>query len=299
MLCFGSARAFSKPSFYRAAAANRGIRSTAALDRKPLTQFSAPASVTRDNSWLKPRSLRLASASTVTESDTSYDIENKKNGLDSYEPSTFESDIYQWWEKAGCFEPDAKQKPRVGEKPYVLPMPPPNVTGRLHMGHAIFVALQDVLARFHRMRGRPVLWLPGTDHAGIATQLQVEKQLIAEGTTREEVGREEFLRRVWEYKEEQGGHITRQLRSLGASADWSRERFTMDQDLSEGVAEAFVRLHEKGLVYRGEYMVNWAPLLKTAVSDLEVEYSEEEGKLYYFKYMIEDSEGMYFLDKAF
>jgi valyl-tRNA synthetase len=128
---------------------------------------------------------------------------------------------------------------------------------------------------------------PGTDHAGIATQLQVEKLLIAEGTTREEVGREAFLERVWDYKAEQGGHITRQLRSLGASADWSRERFTMDDSLSEAVSEAFVRLHEKGLVYRGEYLVNWAPLLKTAVSDLEVEYSEEEGKLYYFKYMVE------------
>ena len=131
----------------------------------------------------------------------------------------------------------------------------------------------------------------GTDHAGIATQLQVEKLLISEGTTREEVGREKFLERVWEYKAEQGGHITRQLRSLGASADWSRERFTMDSDLSDAVSEAFVRLHDKGLVYRGEYMVNWAPLLKTAVSDLEVEYSEEEGKLYYFKYMVEGSDG--------
>lgn len=132
----------------------------------------------------------------------------------------------------------------------------------------------------------------GTDHAGIATQLQVEKQLIAEGTTREAVGREEFLRRVWLYKEEQGGHITRQLRSLGASADWSRERFTMDSDLSLAVTEAFVRLHEKGLVYRGEYMVNWAPMLKTAVSDLEVEYSEEQGQMYYFKYMVDGSEGV-------
>ncbi len=131
----------------------------------------------------------------------------------------------------------------------------------------------------------------GTDHAGIATQLQVEKQLIAEGTSREEVGREEFLDRVWKYKGEQGGHITRQLRSLGASADWTRERFTMDNDLSEAVSEAFVRLHDKGLIYRGEYMVNWAPLLKTAVSDLEVEYSEEEGKLYFFKYMVEGSDG--------
>lgn len=220
-----------------------------------------------------------------------YDSLNKEKGLDKYEPSAFENEIYAWWETEGCFEPDAKQAPHEGQKsPYVLPMPPPNVTGRLHMGHVLFVALQDVLARFHRMRGRPVLWLPGTDHAGIATQLQVEKALIAEGTSREEVGREEFLRRTWEYKEEQGGHITRQLRCLGASADWSRERFTMDADLSEGVTEAFVRLHEKGLVYRGEYMVNWAPMLKTAVSDLEVDYADEEGKLYYFKYMVEDSE---------
>ncbi len=135
----------------------------------------------------------------------------------------------------------------------------------------------------------------GTDHAGIATQLQVEKQLIAEGTTREAVGREAFLERVWEYKNEQGGLITGQMRSLGASADWSRERFTMDQDLSNAVSEAFVRLYDKGLIYRGEYMVNWAPLLKTAVSDLEVEYSEEEGKLYYFKYLVDggDENGMW------
>lgn len=177
------------------------------------------------------------------------------------------------------------------------------------MGHVMFVALQDVLARFHRMRGRPVLWTPGTDHAGIATQLQVEKLLLTEGRRRatdeemaaasseEEkaklVGREEFLERVWEYKEEQGGAITSQLRSLGASADWSRERFTMDPALSVGVTEAFNRLHEKGLVYRGTYMVNWSPGLMTAVSDLEVEYSDEEGKLYYFKYMVEsdDEEG--------
>mmetsp|Transcript_30261 Transcript_30261/g.45654 ORF Transcript_30261/g.45654 Transcript_30261/m.45654 type:complete len:1042 (+) Transcript_30261:827-3952(+) len=224
--------------------------------------------------------------------NSKYDEENQSQGIvGSYNPSAFESHIYKWWEDAGCFTPDAKQSKECNTKqPYVLPMPPPNVTGRLHMGHAIFVALQDVLARFHRMRGKPVLWLPGTDHAGIATQLQVEKALIAEGTTREEVGRDEFLKRTWQYKEEQGGHITRQLRSLGASADWTRERFTMDADLSEAVVEAFVRLHEKGLVYRGEYMVNWAPMLQTAVSDLEVEYSDEEGKLFYFKYMVEGGE---------
>ena len=256
--------------------------------------------------WLSRHFMTSTSTSTSTSSTTTdqkpYDILNHEQGLTgSYDPSLFEADIYRWWESSGCFDPDAKHgKPKSNpndnnnnkQHPYVLPMPPPNVTGRLHMGHAIFVALQDVLARFHRMRGRPVLWLPGTDHAGIATQLQVEKLLRQEGTTREQVGRDEFLRRVWTYKEEQGGHITRQLRSLGASADWSRERFTMDQDLSQAVAEAFVRLHEKGLVYRGEYMVNWAPLLKTAVSDLEVEYSEEEGKLYYFKYMVEGSDGV-------
>ena len=251
----------------------------------------------------------------TTTSDSQYDVTNAATDLSStsYDPTKFESSIYNWWETAGCFDPDAKQSAQASkdanQQPYVLPMPPPNVTGRLHMGHAIFVALQDVLARFHRMRGKPVLWTPGTDHAGIATQLQVEKLLMTEGKRRgtdEEiadakasgnddelqklVGRDEFLDKVWEYKEEQGGAITSQLRSLGASADWKRERFTMDPELSVGVSEAFVRLHEKGLVYRGTYMVNWSPGLMTAVSDLEVEYTDEEGKLYYFKYMVEDDE---------
>ena len=253
--------------------------------------------------------------SSTTIKDTQYDLSNISKGLanTSYEPSTFENEIYQWWETSGCFLPDSKQSPATSKsnnkQPYVLPMPPPNVTGRLHMGHAIFVALQDVLARFHRMRGRPVLWTPGTDHAGIATQLQVEKQLMTEGKKRatpEEieaakgnseqlsklVSREDFLKRTWKYKEEQGGAITSQLRSLGASADWTRERFTMDADLSVGVSEAFCRLHDKGLVYRGTYMVNWSPGLMTAVSDLEVEYTNEDGTLYYFKYMVEDENNM-------
>lgn len=262
--------------------------------------------VTTTTSPTNERLVRLMSTvnDEMTDSRTnqnvkSYDLLNRERGiLDKYDPSTFETDIYQWWEESGCFQPDAQNLARSQKttttsekKPYVLPMPPPNVTGRLHMGHAIFVALQDVLARFHRMRGRPVLWLPGTDHAGIATQLQVEKILIAEGTTREAVGRDVFLQRVWDYKNEQGGFITQQLRSLGASADWSRERFTMDSELSDAVVEAFVRLHDKGLIYRGEYMVNWAPMLKTAVSDLEVEYTDELGKLYYFKYMVDGSEG--------
>lgn len=199
-----------------------------------------------------------------------------------YNPTAVEEPLYKWWEDSGFFKPSQYQK---GEKKsYVLPMPPPNVTGGLHMGHAMFVALQDILARYHRMKGEPTLWLPGTDHAGIATQLLVERSLNAEGINRYDLGRDKFLEKVWEWKAEKGGYITQQLRRLGASADWSRERFTMDDGLSEAVAEAFVQLHDKGLVYRGEYMVNWSPNLRTAVSDLEVEYSEEEGKLYYFRY---------------
>jgi len=163
-------------------------------------------------------------------------------------------------------------------------MPPPNVTGALHMGHAMFAALQDAMARFQRMRGRPVLWLPGTDHAGIATQAVVERALEADGLSREGVGRAAFEERAWAWKGEFGGRITQQLRALGCSCDWSRERFTLDQGLSAAVAQAFTRLHADGLVYRGTYMVNWSPGLGTAVSDLEVEYSEEEGGMHYFRY---------------
>ena len=172
-------------------------------------------------------------------------------------------------------------------EPFTIAMPPPNVTGALHMGHAMFVTIQDIMARNARMRGRPTLWLPGTDHAGIATQLVVERSLEAEGLTREGVGRDEFERRTWEWKKEYGGRIGNQIRRLGASCDWSRERFTLDEGLSESVLEAFVTLHEKGLIYKGTYMVNWAPKLQTAVSDLEVEYADEPGTLYYFKYPVE------------
>lgn len=283
-----SAKAFTAP-------ARRAASSTAFALNKSVRSPRSTSSI----GWNAGMKLSMSTVEKSADAapslvNSEYDLANKAAGIGNYEPEKFESEIYKWWEDAGCFQPDAKQTKEEaasnGRESYVLPMPPPNVTGRLHMGHAIFVALQDVLARFHRMRGRPVLWLPGTDHAGIATQLQVEKALIAEGTSREEVGREVFLDRVWEYKAEQGGAITSQLRALGASADWTRERFTMDAENSESVTEAFVRFHEKGLVYRGEYMVNWAPMLKTAVSDLEVEYSEEEGKLYFFKYMIEDSD---------
>ncbi len=169
-------------------------------------------------------------------------------------------------------------------------MPPPNVTGALHIGHAMTASVEDLMIRYHRMRGRASLWIPGSDHAGIATQLQVERALRAEGTSREEIGREKFLERTWSWKEQYGGIITQQHRRLGASCDWERERFTMDEGLSRAVREAFVRLYEQELIYRGEYLINWSPGLQTAVSDLEVEYFEEDGYLYYFKYMVTDSE---------
>jgi len=205
----------------------------------------------------------------------------------NYDFKSVEEALYAWWLQKGYMKPDMKaQKPA-----YTIPMPPPNVTGYLHMGHALFVALQDILARFWRMRGHPTLWVPGTDHAGIATQLQVEKALLAEGTSRVEIGRDAFLKRVWEWKEEKGGYILKQMQRLGASADWSRERFTLEPDMSDAVAEAFVRLHEQGLVYRGDYMVNWSPNLQTAISDLEVEYAEEEGRLFYFRYDLADGSG--------
>jgi len=171
----------------------------------------------------------------------------------------------------------------------VIPMPPPNVTGSLHMGHAMFVTLEDIMVRYNRMNGRPTLWLPGTDHAGIATQLVVEKMLASEGIKRVDLGRDEFTKRVWEWKEKYGGTITNQIKRLGASCDWSRERFTLDEQLSRAVVEAFVKLHDKGLIYQGSYMVNWSPNLQTAVSDLEVEYSEEPGFLYHIKYRVAGS----------
>ena len=211
----------------------------------------------------------------------------------TYDFQATEQRIYEWWEKNGFFKPNNDpNKPDFdpARKPFVISIPPPNVTGELHLGHAMFVSMEDLMIRYHRMKGIPTLWVPGTDHAGIATQLQVEKMLRREGTTREAVGREEFLRRTWEWKGKYGGIITQQIRRLGASCDWERERFTLDDGLSKAVREAFVSLYEKGLIYRGPRLINWSPGLKTAVSDLEVEYSEEPGKLYYFKYMLVDSQ---------
>jgi len=182
----------------------------------------------------------------------------------SYQPDAIEGRWYQSWEENGYFSPGD------GEQSYCIALPPPNVTGNLHMGHAFQDTIMDVLTRFHRMRGEDTLWQPGTDHAGIATQMVVERQLNAEGKTRHDLGREAFINRIWEWKKESGGNITRQLRRMGASLDWSRERFTMDDGLSDAVQEVFVRLHEEGLIYRGKRLVNWDPVLHTAVSDLEV-----------------------------
>ena len=205
----------------------------------------------------------------------------------AYDYKEVEGRIYDWWEASGYFGVEILE----GEQPYVISMPPPNVTGELHLGHALFVAFEDLMTRHARMSGHPTLWLPGTDHAGIATQLQVEKHLLkTENRHREDIDREEFEAMVWDWKEKYGGIITQQLRRLGASCDWSRERFTLDDGLSVAVREAFVRLYDKGLIYRGAYLINWSPGLRTAVSDLEVEYHEEQGVLYYFHYRVADSE---------
>ncbi len=192
-----------------------------------------------------------------------------------------EGRLYDWWERNGWFRPEVAP---ADAEPFVISIPPPNVTGALHIGHALFVSLEDLMIRHARMQGKAALWVPGSDHAGIATQLQVEKMLAEEGRTRQQVGREEFLERIWAYKERYGGEILNQLRRMGASCDWERERFTLDDGLSEAVRDVFIALHEQGLIYRGPRLVNWSPGLQTAVSDLEVEHSEEPGKLYLFKY---------------
>ena len=202
----------------------------------------------------------------------------------SYDPERIEAFWRQRWEESGAFAPNAE-----GES-FCIMIPPPNVTGTLHMGHAFQDTLMDILTRWRRMQGRAALWQPGTDHAGIATQMVVERKLEREGRTRRELGRDAFVEEVWTWKRESGGHITRQLRRMGASVDWSRERFTMDEGLSEAVHEVFVQLHEQDLVYRGKRLVNWDPVLRTALSDLEVVASEEQGHLWHLRYPIVDSD---------
>ncbi len=202
----------------------------------------------------------------------------------TYDFHSVEERLYRWWEENGWFKPENAIDPD-GES-FTISIPPPNVTGELHQGHALFVALEDLMIRYARMRGKAALWVPGTDHAGIATQLQVERKLRNEGTSRQEIGRARFLEECWAWKEKYHGRIVGQLRRIGASCDWERERFTLDNGLNAAVREAFVRLYRMGLIYQAEYLVNWSPGLQTAVSDVEVEYSEEQGTLYYFKYPV-------------
>jgi valyl-tRNA synthetase len=203
-----------------------------------------------------------------------------------YAPPDIERRIYAHWEAHGWFAPR-----HTGGAAYCIVIPPPNVTGTLHMGHAFQHTLMDVLTRYHRMRGEETLWQPGTDHAGIATQMVVERQLEAEGTNRINLGREAFVERVWRWKTQSGGTIGAQMRRLGSSVDWSRERFTMDADLSRAVTEVFVRLHDEGLIYRGKRLVNWDPVLLTALSDLEVQSEEEDGQLWHLRYPFADGSG--------
>ena len=203
-----------------------------------------------------------------------------------FDSKSIEVKWYEKWLKSGAFSSDSSSQ----KKPYVIMMPPPNVTGSLHIGHALTFTIQDILIRFHRMQGFDVLWQPGTDHAGIATQMVVERELAKSNITRHSLGREKFVEKVWEWKEQSGGTITNQLRALGASPDWDKERFTMDEGLSKAVNYVFVKLYKEGLIYRDKRLVNWDPKLLTAISDLEVEQRDTNGKFWYFKYPIQDSD---------
>src|SRR5205823_884571 len=207
----------------------------------------------------------------------------------TYRPAAMEARRYELWERSGAFGAN----PDSGKPPYAIMMPPPNVTGSLHMGHALTFTLQDVLVRYRRMRGRDVLWQPGTDHAGIATEIVVGDQVIAEGGTKSGLGRDGFVARVWQWREESGGTITRQLRRLGASPDWRRERFTMDPALATAVRRVFVQLYREGLIYRDQRLVNWDPVMHTVISDLEVDSRETKGSLWYIRYSVTEMPGRF------
>ena len=207
-------------------------------------------------------------------------MSEKREMEKAYQPQAIENRLYEKWEAEGAFTAHRKE----GRKPFTIVMPPPNITGQLHMGHAMDGTMQDVLTRFHRMLGDPTLWLPGTDHASIATEVKIVDAMAEEGLTKEQIGREAFLERAWAWKAEYGGRIVRQFRRLGASCDWSRERFTMDEGCSKAVNEVFVRLYEKGLIYRGDRIINWCPVCKTALSDAEVEYEEHDSHLWHIRY---------------
>ncbi|MBB5343514.1 valine--tRNA ligase [Tunturibacter empetritectus] len=209
----------------------------------------------------------------------------------AYDPSVIEQRWAEYWVKEHLFDVPTSETTHAAQKKFTILLPPPNVTGRLHMGHMLNQAEMDILTRWHRMRGETALWVPGTDHAGIATQMMVERQLKEEGKTRQGLGRSAFVKKVWAWRELYGGAILDQMKRLGASVDWSREYFTMDDRLSPAVNEAFVRLYEQGLIYRGAYIVNWDPSIQTAVSDLEVEHEERVGKIYHIRYPLADGTG--------
>jgi valyl-tRNA synthetase len=253
----------------------RAIRSANLHDAPAATPAAAP----------KPNPNTLQSRPLQAKEITAVQAPSSDSLDKTYSPHAIEQTWYQRWEKAGHFKPSGQGQP------YCIMIPPPNVTGSLHMGHAFQDTIMDALIRYHRMRGDNTLWQAGTDHAGIATQMVVERQLNAQGKTRHDVGRDAFIEQVWKWKAESGGAITRQLRRMGASLDWSRERFTMDDGLSHAVNEVFVRLHEEGLIYRGQRLVNWDPVLHTAVSDLEVVSQEEDGHIWHLRYPLADGSG--------
>lgn len=199
-----------------------------------------------------------------------------------YNPSAVEDRTYDFWLKGNYFHAEVDQK----KKPYTIVIPPPNITGQLHMGHALDETLQDILIRWKRMQGYSALWLPGTDHASIATEAKIVEAMRKEGISKEDIGRDKFLERAWAWKEKFGGRIIEQLKKLGTSCDWERERFTLDEGCSKAVREVFVRLYEKGLIYRGERIINWCPHCLTSISDAEVDYSEKDGNFWHLRYPI-------------
>ena len=201
--------------------------------------------------------------------------------MENYNPNSLEEPIYKFWEEKNLFNPDYYEK---RQESFSIVIPPPNVTGYLHIGHALVNSLQDILVRRKRMQGYKTLWLPGTDHAGISTQIVVEKDLLKQGIKRKELGKEKFVQKIWEWKEKHGNQIYKQLKRLGASLDWSRERFTLDEGLSQAVRKSFVQLYNEGLIYRSEYLVHWCPQDQTALSDLEVDFLEIEGELTQIRY---------------
>ncbi len=213
----------------------------------------------------------------------------RKELAKTYDPKGIEERLYKKWMDNGYFH----EKVNPDKKPFNIVMPPPNVTGQLHMGHALDETMQDILIRFKRMQGYEALWQPGTDHAAIATEVKVIEKLKKEGIDKNEIGREEFLKHAWEWKEEYGGKIINQLKKLGASADWERERFTMDEGCSKAVQEVFIKLYEKGYIYKGSRIINWCPVCQTSISDAEVEHEDQEGFFWHINYPIVGEEGRF------